>query len=160
MLGKPGMGLQIALTALDSGRIGIASQATGMLSACLHEGVSYAMARRQFGKPIIKHQSIQNMIADIAVDHEAASLLVWSAASLKDAKKPFTREASIAKLAATESLKPVRLQGPADFRRLRIHSGQQDRTHLPRRAGTTIYEGTSEIQRMIIARETESGMSV
>lgn len=160
MLGKPGMGLQIALKALDSGRIGIASQATGMLAACLHEGVSYAAVRHQFGKPIIKHQSIQNMIADIAVDHEAASLLVWSAASLKDAKKPFTREASIAKLAATESLnrsayKALQIFGGYGY----IRDNKIERIYRDARV-TTIYEGTSEIQRMIIARETENDMSV
>ena len=160
MLGKPGMGLQIALKALDSGRIGIASQATGMLAACLHEGVSYAAVRRQFGKPIIQHQTIRNMIADIAVDHEAASLLVWSAASLKDAKKPFTREASIAKLAATESLnrsayKALQIFGGYGY----IRDNKIERIYRDARV-TTIYEGTSEIQRMIIARETENDMSV
>ncbi|HNV46639.1 MAG TPA: acyl-CoA dehydrogenase family protein [Spirochaetota bacterium] len=159
MLGKPGMGLQIALNALDSGRIGIASQATGMIAACLHEAVSYAGERRQFGKPIIKHQTIQNMIADIAVEHEAAALLVWSAASLKDAKRPFTREASIAKLAATESL------NRAAYRALQVFGGygyirdnKIERIYRDARV-TTIYEGTSEIQRMIIARETEALLS-
>jgi hypothetical protein len=158
MLGKPGMGLQIALNALDSGRIGIASQATGMISACLHEGVTYAGERRQFGKPIIRHQSIQNMVADIAVDYESASLLVWSAASLKDDKKPFTREASIAKLFATESL------NRCAYRALQIFGGygyirenKIERIYRDARV-TTIYEGTSEIQRMIIARETENSL--
>ena len=156
MLGKPGMGLQIALNALDSGRIGIASQATGMISACLHEGVTYAGERKQFGKPIIRHQSIQNMVADMAVDYESASLLVWSAASLKDEKKPFTREASIAKLFATESL------NRCAYRALQIFGGygyirenKIERIYRDARV-TTIYEGTSEIQRMIIARETEN----
>jgi len=156
MLGKPGMGLQIALNALDSGRIGIASQATGMIGACLHEAVTYAGARRQFGKPIIRHQTIQNMVADIAVDHESASLLVWSAASLKDGKRPFTREASIAKLFATEAV------NRSAYSALQVFGGygyirdtKIERIYRDARV-TTIYEGTSEIQRMIIARETEN----
>ncbi len=155
MLGKPGMGLQIALNALDSGRIGIASQATGMISACLHEAVTYAGERKQFGKPIIRHQTIQNMIADMAVESESAQLLAWSAASMKDAKRPFTREASIAKLFATEAL------NRCAYRALQVFGGygyirdyKIERIYRDARV-TTIYEGTSEIQRMIIARETE-----
>ncbi len=155
VLGKPGMGLQIALTALDSGRIGIASQATGMIGACLHEAVTYGRERKQFGKPIIRHQAIETMIANIAVEHESAQLLVWSAASLKDAKKPFTREASIAKLFATEAL------NRSAYRALQVFGGygyirdnKIERIYRDARV-TTIYEGTSEIQRMIIARETE-----
>jgi butyryl-CoA dehydrogenase len=155
MLGKPGMGLQIALNALDSGRIGIASQATGMICACLHEGLSYARERKQFGKAIIRHQSIQNMLADISVEYEAASLLSWSAASLKDKKLPFLREASIAKLYATESL------NRSAYRALQIFGGygyirdyKIERIYRDARV-TTIYEGTSEVQRMVIARETE-----
>ncbi len=155
VLGKPGMGLQIALTALDSGRIGIASQATGMIGACLHEAVTYGRERKQFGKPIIRHQAIETMIANIAVEHESAQLLVWSAASLKEAKKPFTREASIAKLFATEAL------NRSAYRALQVFGGygyirdnKIERIYRDARV-TTIYEGTSEIQRMIIARETE-----
>lgn len=155
LLGKQGMGLNVALNALDSGRIGIASQATGMINACLHEAVNYARERRQFGKPIIKHQSIQNMIADISVDYEAASLLTWSAASLKDEKKPFTMEASTAKLFSTEAL------NKCAYRALQIFGGygyikdyKIERIYRDARV-TTIYEGTSEIQRMVIARESE-----
>ncbi len=155
MLGRPGSGLAIALNALDSGRIGIASQATGMIAACMHEGVTYARERRQFGKAIIRHQAIQKMIADIAVDHEAAALLTWSAASLKDAKTPFTREASIAKLYATEAL------NRCAYRALQIFGGygyirdnKIERLYRDARV-TTIYEGTSEVQRIVIARETE-----
>ncbi|MFW5861845.1 MAG: acyl-CoA dehydrogenase family protein [Spirochaetota bacterium] len=154
MLGKPGMGLKIALNALDSGRIGIASQATGMTRACLHEAVAYATERKQFGKPIAKHQSIQNMIADMAVELEASSLLVWEAASLKDLKTPFTREASIAKLYATEAL------NRSAYRALQVFGGygyireyKVERLYRDARV-TTIYEGTSEVQRMVIARET------
>ncbi len=158
MLGKPGMGLEIALNALDSGRIGIASQAAGMTAACLHEATTYARERKQFGKAIIKHQSIQNMIADIAVGHEASGLLTWSAASLKDKKLPFSREASIAKLYSTETLnrcayKALQVFGGYGY----IRDNKIERLYRDARV-TTIYEGTSEVQRMVIARETEKGL--
>jgi alkylation response protein AidB-like acyl-CoA dehydrogenase len=153
ILGKPGMGLAIALNALDSGRIGIAAQAVGMINACLHEGRAYASERKQFGKAIIKHQTIQNMIADISVDYEAASLLSWSAASLKDKKVPFSREASIAKLFSTEALircayKALQMFGGYGY----IRGNKIERIYRDARV-TTIYEGTSEVQRMVIARE-------
>ncbi len=155
LLGKPGMGLEIALNALDSGRIGIASQATGMTGACLHEALVYARERKQFGKAIIRHQTIQNMIADIAVGHEASALLTWSAASLKDKKLPFSREASIAKLYATETLnrcayKALQVFGGYGY----IRDNKIERLYRDARV-TTIYEGTSEVQRMVISRETE-----
>ncbi|TFH42008.1 MAG: acyl-CoA dehydrogenase, partial [Chrysiogenales bacterium] len=157
ILGKTGMGLEVELNALDSGRIGIASQAVGMISACLAGSVSYARERKQFGKAIIRHQSIQNMIADIAVEHEASALLALSAASFKDRKVPFSREASIAKLFATEAL--IRCA----YRALQVFGGygyirdyKVERIYRDARV-TTIYEGTSEVQRMVIARETELG---
>lgn len=158
ILGKPGMGLAIALNALDSGRIGIAAQAVGMINACLHEGRAYASERKQFGKAIIRHQTIQNMIADISVDYEAASLLSWSAASLKDKKAPFSREASIAKLFSTEALircayKALQMFGGYGY----IRGNKIERIYRDARV-TTIYEGTSEVQRMVIARETEKGI--
>ncbi|OHD63852.1 MAG: acyl-CoA dehydrogenase [Spirochaetes bacterium RBG_13_51_14] len=155
LLGAPGMGLGIALNALDSGRIGIASQAVGMIGACLHEALAYARERKQFGKAIIRHQAVAHMIADCAVDYEAAGLLTWSAASLKDAGAPFSREASIAKLFSSEAL--IRCA----YRALQIFGGygyirEQKIERIYRDARvTTIYEGTSEIQRMVIARETE-----
>ena len=156
LLGRTGMGLAIALNALDSGRIGIASQAAGMINACLHEAVSYARERKQFGKAIIRHQTIGNMIADMAVDRESAGLLTWSAASLKDAKVPFSREASIAKLFATEALircayNALQVFGGYGY----IRDSKIERLYRDARV-TTIYEGTSEVQRMVIARETEN----
>jgi alkylation response protein AidB-like acyl-CoA dehydrogenase len=155
LLGREGMGLQIALNALDSGRIGIASQATGMIKACLDEAVNYAKERKQFGKSIIRHQTIQNMIADISVDYEATSLLTWSAASLKDKNSNFTREASMAKLFTTESLnrcayKALQIFGGYGY----IRDYKIERIYRDARV-TTIYEGTSEIQRIVIAREVE-----
>lgn len=155
LLGREGMGLQIALNALDSGRIGIASQATGMIRACLDEAMSYAKERKQFGKSIIRHQTIQNMVADISVDYEATSLLTWSAASMKDKNSNFTREASIAKLFATESLnrcayKALQIFGGYGY----IRDYKIERIYRDARV-TTIYEGTSEIQRIVISREIE-----
>ncbi len=155
LLGKEGMGLNIALNALDSGRIGIASQAAGMIHACLMEALNYSKERKQFGKAIIKHQAINNMIADISVDHEAAGLLTWSAASLKDRGKAFTKEASIAKLFATEALnrcayKALQIFGGYGY----IKEYKIERIYRDARV-TTIYEGTSEIQRMVIGREAE-----
>ena len=154
VLGKEGMGLKIALNALDSGRIGIASQATGIIKACFDEAVNYAGERRQFGKVIIKHQSIQNMIADISVDYEAARLLTINAASIKDFGKPFTKEASIAKLFATEAVnrcayKALQVFGGYGY----IKDYKVERLYRDARV-TTIYEGTSEIQRKVIARES------
>jgi len=158
ILGKPGMGLKIALNALDSGRIGIASQATGMIGACLHESLQYARERKQFGKAIIRHQSIENMIADISTDYEAACLLTWSAAISKEKKHDFTREASIAKLFASEAL------NRCAYRALQIFGGygyirdyKIERIYRDARV-TTIYEGTSEIQRIVIARKTNNTM--
>ena len=155
ILGTEGMGLKIALSALDSGRIGIASQAVGMIEACLDEALGYSKERKQFGKPIIKHQSIQNMLADIAVDYEAAGLLVWNAASLKDGKKSLSREASMAKLFATEALnrcayKALQVFGGYGY----IKDYKIERIYRDARV-TTIYEGTSEVQRMVISRELE-----
>ncbi|HDP80916.1 MAG TPA: acyl-CoA dehydrogenase [Spirochaetes bacterium] len=155
MLGKEGQGLRTALGALSSGRIGIASQATGMIAACLREGVAYARERKQFGRPIIRHQTIQNMIADMAVDYESSVLMTWNAARLKDAGGDYALQASMAKLHASESL----IQ--CAYRALQIFGGygyikdnKIERIYRDARV-TTIYEGTSEVQRMIISRDME-----
>jgi butyryl-CoA dehydrogenase len=153
LLGKSGMGFKIAMTALDSGRIGIASQALGITRACLDESIRYAKERKQFGKAISSFQAIQWMIADMATGLEAASLLTLSAAWRKDHKMPFTKEASMAKLFASE------LANKSAYLALQIHGGygylkdfKVERLYRDARA-TSIYEGTSEIQRLVIARE-------
>src|SRR5206468_668359 len=102
MLGSPGDGFHIALSALDGGRIGIASQAIGIASAALEESIQYAKERHAFGQPIASHQAVRFMLADVATDLEAARLLILRAAALKEAEKPFTREAAMAKVFATE----------------------------------------------------------
>lgn len=153
LLGEEGQGLQIALTALDSGRIGIASQAVGLARAALAEAVSYANMRKQFGRALARNQAIQWMIADATRDIEAAHLLALSAALSKDRGEPFTVEASIAKLFATEAANRI------VYDALQIHGGYgytKDYAveRLFREAKITeIYEGTSEVQRMVIARE-------
>jgi alkylation response protein AidB-like acyl-CoA dehydrogenase len=153
LLGKAGTGFKIAMTALDSGRIGIASQALGITRACLDESIRYAKERKQFGKTISSFQAIQWMIADMATGLEAASLLTLSAAWRKDHKMPFTKEASMAKLFASE------LANKSAYLALQIHGGygylkdfKVERLYRDARA-TSIYEGTSEIQRLVIARE-------
>ncbi|KQC11741.1 MAG: acyl-CoA dehydrogenase [Smithella sp. SDB] len=152
LLGKEGLGFKIAMTALDSGRIGIASQALGITRACLDESIKYARERKQFGKTISSFQAIQWMIADMATGLEAANLLTLSAAWKKDRKMPFTKEASMAKLFASE------LANKSAYLALQIHGGygylkdfKVERLYRDARA-TSIYEGTSEIQRLVIAR--------
>lgn len=152
LLGKPGIGFKIAMTALDSGRIGIASQALGITRACLDESIKYAKERKQFGKAISSFEAIQWMIADMATGIEAANWLILSAAWRKDQGLPFTKEASMAKLFASE------LANKSAYLALQIHGGygylkdfKVERLYRDARA-TSIYEGTSEIQRLVIAR--------
>ncbi len=153
LVGREGAGFKIAMIALDSGRIGIASQALGITRACLDESVKYAKGRKQFGKPISSFEAIQWMMADMATGIEAANWLALSAAWRKDQGLPFTKEASMAKLFASE------LANKSAYLALQIHGGygylkdfKVERLFRDARA-TTIYEGTSEVQRLVIARE-------
>jgi len=153
LLGNTGEGFKVAMRALDSGRIGIASQATGIARACLDEALSYTRQRRQFGKSISSFQAIQFMIADAATKIEAASWLTLAAADRKDRGLKFTKEASMAKLFASETANSTA------YMALQVHGGygyikdyKVERLYRDARA-TTIYEGTSEIQRIVIARE-------
>ena len=152
LLAKEGMGLRIGLTALDTGRIGIAAQALGIAQAAFEEGVRYAKERRQFGVPIASHQAVQAMIADMATQVDAARLMVYRAAALSDNGKPFSQESAMAKLFASEAACSV-----TDMA-VQIHGGYGYSKSYPveryyRDARVTrIYEGTSEIHRMVIAR--------
>ena len=153
LLGREGQGFQIAMNALDSGRIGISSQAVGIARACLDEAISYARGRKQFGRTLGSFQAIQWMIADMATRIEAANWLALSAADRKDQGLSFTKEASMAKLFASE------LANEAAYQALQIHGGygytkeyKVERLYRDARV-TTIYEGTSEVQRLVIARE-------
>lgn len=157
LLGKPGGGFKVAMVALDSGRIGIASQALGITRACLEESVKYSKGRKQFGKPISSFEAIQWMIADMATGIEAAGWLILSAAWRKDQGLPFSKEASMAKLFTSE------LANKSAYFALQIHGGygylkdfKVERLYRDARA-TSIYEGTSEIQRLVIARNLLKG---
>lgn len=153
LLGQEGEGLRVALTALDSGRIGIAFQALGIGQACLEEAIRYAKVREQFGAPISSQPMIRNMISDMGTGLEAARLLAYYACWLKDSGKPFTKEAAMAKVAASEAA------GQAADSAVQIHGGYGyckeypvERYYRDVRV-TRIYEGTSEIQRLVIARK-------
>jgi len=151
LLGEEGDGFVIAMTSLDGGRIGIASQSVGLAQACLEASVSYAKARVQFGRPISKFQGIRWMISDMATDIEAARLLTFNAAAMKDRGENFTEAASMAKVFASEMANRVAYQA------LQIHGGygyikefSVERHYRDARV-FTLYEGTSEIQRKVIA---------
>ena len=151
-LGASGEGFKIALSALDGGRIGIASQAIGIARAALDTAAAYAKERKQFGQPIADFQAIQWMLADSATELDAAQLLVYRAACLKDQGRPYTRESSMAKLFASEAgnracHKAVQILGGYGY----VSEYPVER-HLRDVRVTTIYEGTSEVQRMVISR--------
>ncbi len=153
LLGAEGEGFPIAMTILDGGRIGIASQSVGIARAALDAATSYARERRQFGEPIASFQAIQGMLADSATELDAAELLALRAAYRKDAGAPFTREASVAKVFASEAAyrachRSVQVFGGYGY----IREYPVER-HLRDIKVTSIYEGTSEVQRIIIARD-------
>jgi butyryl-CoA dehydrogenase len=152
LVGKPGQGLQIGMAALDTGRLGIAAQAVGIAQAALEEAIQYARQRRTFGTAIENHQAIQMMIADMATQVEAARLMVYRAAELNTKKMAFSKESAMAKLFASEVACNV-----ADMA-VQIHGGYGyskayavERLYRDARV-TRIYEGTSEIHKMVIAR--------
>jgi alkylation response protein AidB-like acyl-CoA dehydrogenase len=152
LLGAPGDGLKIALGTLDGGRIGIASQAIGIARAALGTATAYSKERRQFGQPLADFQAIQWMLADSATELEAAQLLVYRAAFLKERGGPYSREASMAKVFATEAgnracHKAVQVLGGYGY-----VSDYPVERHLRDIQVGTIYEGTSEIQRLVISR--------
>jgi alkylation response protein AidB-like acyl-CoA dehydrogenase len=151
-LGQEGEGFKIAMTILDAGRIGIAAQALGIAEAAYEASVAYAKEREAFGQKIAEFQAIQWMIADMATRIEAARLLTYNAAVKKDRHEKFSRDASMAKLCASETAMWVTTKA------IQVHGGIGYSKELPveryfRDAKITeIYEGTSEIQRIIIAR--------
>jgi len=152
MLGEIGDGFKVAMSALDSGRYSVASGCVGISQGCVNASVQYAKEREQFGRPIGSFQLVQAMIADMVVDTEAARGLVWKAGWLKDTGKPSTTETSIAKLYATEAA--VRNANLA----IQVHggSGYVDdhpvERYLRDARVATLYEGTSQIQKLIIGR--------
>ncbi len=152
LLGKIGLGMKIGLTALDTGRIGIAAQALGIAQAAFESSVSYAKERQQFNKPLSNFQTIQNYLAEMATSIDASRLLLYRAAAAKDNDDSFSCEASMAKLHCSATAKDV-----TDLA-IQIHGGygyskEYDVERYFRDAKVTqIYEGTSEIQKMVIAR--------
>ncbi len=154
LLGEKGQGFKIALHTLDGGRIGIAAQAVGIAQAALEASVRYAKERKTFGKSISDFQGLQFMIADMATRVEASRLLVWQAAIMKDRDTKYSKQSAMAKLFAAETAMWVTTKA------IQIHGGYGYTTDYPveryfRDAKITeIYEGTSEIQRIVIARET------
>lgn len=153
LLGTEGQGLKIALNTLDGGRIGIAAQALGIARCALDAAKKFAAEREQFGAPIAKLQAIQFHIADMATRLQAARLLTWSAARMKDLGLKYTKEAAMAKLAASEAATWVANKA------IQVHGGYGytkeyvvERNYRDARI-TEIYEGTSEIQRIVIAAQ-------
>lgn len=156
-LGEEGQGYRIALSNLETGRIGIAAQCVGMARAAFEAAVEYARERKSFGKSLFEHQGTGFKLADMATQIEAARLLVLNAAQLKDADVPCLKQASMAKLFASEMSEKVCSDA------IQIHGGYgyindypMERIYRDVRVGQ-IYEGTSEIQRMLIARALERG---
>ncbi|MBI3808996.1 MAG: acyl-CoA dehydrogenase family protein [Nitrospirae bacterium] len=158
VLGNVGEGYKVAFSTLDAGRIGIAAQALGIAGAALDAAVGYAKRREQFGKPIAEFEAIQWMLTDMATEIEAARLLTYRAAVLKAEGRPrFTREASMAKLYASEMANRVASHavqifgGSGYMKDYPVERYYRDARALP------LYEGTSEIQRLVIARELLKG---
>ena len=152
LLGGEGEGFKIAMSALDGGRIGIATQALGIARQALEEARDYALERRAFGGPIADLQAIQFMLADMATEVDAARLLIWRAASLKDAKQRFTTESAMAKLYASEMSNRVTNKALQIFGGYGYCKDYPVERHLRDARITEIYEGTSEVQRVVIAR--------
>jgi alkylation response protein AidB-like acyl-CoA dehydrogenase len=151
-LGDEGGGFRVAMSALDNGRISLAAGSVGIAQGCLDACLAYAREREQFGKPIAGFQLVQELLADMAVETEAARLLVWRAASLADRGERHTLESSVAKYYASEV--SVRAANAA----VQVHGGYGYVDEYPvgkylRDARvTTLYEGTSQIQKLIIGR--------
>jgi alkylation response protein AidB-like acyl-CoA dehydrogenase len=152
VLGELGRGFRIALAGLDAGRIGVAAQAIGIARAALERAIAYARERRQFGQPILEFGAIRSSLARARTQIDAARLLALRAAWLRDRGLPFTREASMAKLFASEAAERVTHQalqvlgGYGYMREYEVERYARDARV------TTLYEGTSEIQRLVIAR--------
>jgi butyryl-CoA dehydrogenase len=151
-LGNDGDGFRIAISAIDASRCSVAAQAVGIAQGAFEKALAYAKERQQFGQPIINFQAIQWMLADMATQIDAARLLTYRAAHLKDNGLPFVKEASMAKVFASEAASFVTSKA------IQIHGGYGYTKDYPleryfRDARITeIYEGTSEMQRMTIAR--------
>lgn len=152
ILGEPGAGLRQMLATLDSGRISIASQALGIGRAVLEESIEYAQARTQFGKPISEFQAIQWKLADMATQLDAAELLIWRAAWLEDHGMPFEKEAAMAKMFTSDVAMQAAIEGVQILGGYGYCKDYPMERHMRDVKITQIYEGTNEIQRLVIAR--------
>jgi butyryl-CoA dehydrogenase len=156
-LGEEGQGLKIALSGLEGGRVGIASQSVGMARAAFEAALRYSQDRVTFGQPIFQHQAVQFKLADMATQIEAARQLIWHAASLKDAGRPCLKEAAMAKLFASEMAERVCSDA------IQIHGGYGYLSDFPVERiyrdvrVCQIYEGTSEVQKILIGRALAAG---
>jgi butyryl-CoA dehydrogenase len=156
-LGGEGEGFKVAMQTLDGGRIGIAGQALGIAQAAYEEAVAYAKERKAFGKPITQFQAIQFMLADMATEIDAARLLLWRAAWMKDQGVRHSAESAMAKLYASEMCERVTSKA------IQVHGGYgyvkeyDAERHWRDSRITEIYEGTSEIQRLVIAANVLKG---
>lgn len=157
LLGEEEHGFKVALHTLDGGRIGIAAQALGIAQGALDKAVQYSKEREQFGKPISELQSIQWMLADMATETDAARLLTYRAAHAKDTKKRYTLEASMAKLYASEVCNKVAYKAVQIFGGYGYISEYPVERYFRDARITEIYEGTSEIQRLVIAANILKG---
>jgi alkylation response protein AidB-like acyl-CoA dehydrogenase len=153
LLGKEGEGFKIAMMELDGGRIGIGSLAVGVGFAAIDFARQYVKEREAFGKSLSSFEAIQWMIADSYTELEAAQLLVLRAAFLKECRQPFTKEASMAKLFATEAARSVAIRSVQMLGGYGYTQEYPVERYLRDVIGTTLYEGTSEVQRIVIARE-------
>ncbi|DAZ96035.1 TPA: hypothetical protein N0F65_000030, partial [Lagenidium giganteum] len=150
LLGQEGQGFKIAMMTLDAGRIGIASQALGIAQASYDSAIAYAQTRKTFGQPIAKNPIIQSKLARMALELEAARLLTWKAAALKDAGRPFTKFASMAKLKASETATMCSHQAIQILGGMGYVSDMPAERHYRDARVTEIYAGPSEIQHLII----------
>lgn len=153
LLHVEGRGFEVAMRALDSGRIGISGQALGITRAAIEEATEYTRERSQFGKPVAEFQGVAFMLADMATRYEAARLLAYRAAVLCDAGKSFTREASMAKLFCTDTAMAVAIDAVQLAGGYGYVSDYPFERHFRDAKALQIYEGSNQIQRVVIARE-------
>jgi butyryl-CoA dehydrogenase len=157
LLGRVGQGFYVAMNTLDGGRVGIAAQALGISRAALEAAIEYSKSRVQFGQPISKFQAIQWLIADMATELDAARLLTLRAAFLKDQKQRYEKEAAMAKLLASEAASRITTKA------IQIHGGYgyiqeyNVERHFRDARITEIYEGTSEVMRLVISNNILKG---
>lgn len=158
LLGEEGQGFRIAMTALDKGRVGIAASCVGIVQGCLEATVEYSTTREQFGKPIASYQMVQDMIAEMSVDADAARLLTWRAADLIERGERFSVEASKAKLFASEAAVKAANLAIQAFGGYGYVDEYPVQKYMRDARVMTLYEGTSQIQKLIIGR-AETGIS-